>query len=82
MRVCASVDGPVHAVRSHRNRWMQSNNATCSPGKIQPRHWLRHSYVKWLTRWTLARLIFYPEDRGDIFIRNIGSCTDIMTQLL
>jgi hypothetical protein len=27
-------------------------------------------------RWYLARLIFEPEDGGNIFIRNIGSRTD------
>jgi hypothetical protein len=29
-----------------------------------------------LARWFLARLIFDPEDGGDIFLRNVGSYTD------
>jgi hypothetical protein len=27
------------------------------------------------SRWLLARLIFDPEDVGDTFLRNVGSCT-------
>jgi hypothetical protein len=30
------------------------------------------------TRWFLARLIFYPEDGGNTFLRNVGSHTDYM----
>jgi hypothetical protein len=25
-----------------------------------------------LSRWFLERLIFYPEDRGEMFLRNVG----------